>query len=389
MAVTQLDPQKQKQAGEYARRKRQVAVLGMAFFGVYTLAWLVLGWSSFLRNTLMAITNRPVLLVPLFVMIYGGIYGLLSLPMDYYAEFSLPHHFNLSNQRLKDWFIDRLKGVLVGLPILILVVEVIYALLGWQPNTWWLFLAGFLLIFNVLLANLAPVLLKPLFNKYNPLGDEYVELAEKLTKLAKKCGTHVRGVYQFDMSRRTKEANAALTGFGRTRRVILGDTLLKEFSIDEIETVMAHELGHNANKDILLGIAFQTLITLAGLYCAQHALRIGAVWSGLQGPADPASLPLLALIIGLFEVVTIPLGNAYSRWRERMADEYSLKMTGNGMAYASALTRLANQNLAEVDPEPWVEWLFYSHPSLKRRIKMAEDFAAQKVLKTVFKYPGS
>jgi STE24 endopeptidase len=174
------------------------------------------------------------------------------------------------------------------------------------------------------------------------------------------------------MSKRTKAANAALTGLGNTRRIILGDTLLKEFTPDEIETVLAHELGHHVHKDIPAGMLISALLTLGGLYIAALGLNWGVTYFGFEGVSDIAALPLFMLVMGLYGLVTMPLSNAYSRWRERRADQYALEATGNGQAYASALTRLANQNLAEADPEPWVEFLLYSHPSLSSRIAMAE-----------------
>jgi len=269
--------------------------------------------------------------------------------------------------------VDQLKGLLVGVPLGLGLLELVYALLRWQPDSWWLWVAIALIVINVLLANLAPVLLMPIFNKFVPLGEEYAELSERLLRLAERAGAKVRGVYQFDMSRRTKAANAALTGLGNTRRIILGDTLLSEFSTDEIETVMAHELGHHANNDILLGIVVESAVTLVGLLLAFWGLRWGVAVFGFQGPADPAAMPLLVVVMGLYSLVTMPLGNGFSRWREKRADQFALRLTGNGDAFASALTRLANQNLSQVDPEPWVEWLFYSHPSLGKRIAMAKS----------------
>jgi STE24 endopeptidase len=182
----------------------------------------------------------------------------------------------------------------------------------------------------------------------------------------------VRGVFKFDMSRRTKAANAALMGLGNTRRIVLGDTLLNEFTPDEIETVLAHELGHHVNQDIPVGIILESVLTLGGLYLASLGLKWGAATFGFAGPADIAALPVFALVMGAYSLVTMPLGNAYSRWRERRADAYALRATGNGAAYASALTRLTNQNLADADPEPWVEFLLYSHPALSRRIALAK-----------------
>jgi len=180
-------------------------------------------------------------------------------------------------------------------------------------------------------------------------------------------------VFKFDMSKRTKAANAALTGIGNTRRIILGDTLINEFTPDEIETVLAHELGHQVNRDIPLMIIFGTLSTLVSLYLASLALNWAVGYFGFTAPADPAALPALMLILSIYGLVTMPLDNAFSRWRERLADGYSLQATNQPGAFASAMTRLANQNLSEVDPEKWVVFLFYSHPPLNERIAMANE----------------
>jgi STE24 endopeptidase len=309
-----------------------------------------------------------------YAAVFGAIYFVIDLPLSYYSGFVLPHRFGQSNETLNGWVIDQLKGIAVGAVLGGVVLEVIYAVLRAFPDTWWLWAAGIMLIFSVLLANLAPVLLFPIFYKFKPLGEEYRDLIDRLVRLFEKANTKVQGVYQFDMSTRTKSANAALTGLGGTRRIILGDTLLTQFTPDEIETVLAHELGHHVNKDIPLSIAVQTASTVVGLWLASLALRWGAAAFGFTSPADIAALPVFMLVMGLYGLVTMPLTNAFSRWRERKADEYALESTHNAAAFASAMTRLANQNLSEVDPEPWVEFLLYSHPALEKRIKMARQY---------------
>jgi STE24 endopeptidase len=197
---------------------------------------------------------------------------------------------------------------------------------------------------------------------------------ERLTRLAGAAGTRVRGVYRFDMSSKTLAANAAVVGLGNTRRIILGDTLLDNFSADEIETVLAHELGHHVHGDMGRGILVQSALTLGGLWLASLALRWGVTAFGFNGVADVAAMPWLALVLGAFGLVTTPLSNAYSRWRERLADRYALETTHQPQAFASAMTRLADQNLADADPERWVEVLLYSHPAISRRVAMAEEF---------------
>lgn len=370
-----LDADRQEKAKEYARIRRRLFLVDLVVGGIYALAWLALGWSVALKQALQGVTNNQWLLVAGFGLVFGGLYFLINLPLGYYSGYVLPHRFGLSNQTLPGWLKDLAKGLLVGGILGLLVLELIYAVLRAAPVTWWLWAGLILLILNVVLAQLAPVLLFPIFYKFKPLGEDHADLAERLIRLAEAAGTQVRGVYEFDMSRRTKAANAALTGLGNTRRILLGDTLISEFTADEIETVLAHELGHHVHHDLPLGLLVESAITLGGLYLASIGLNWGVAAFGFESPADIAALPLFALVLGLYGMVTMPLGNAFSRWRERRADAYALEVTGKGEAYASALTRLANQNLAETEPEEWVEVLLYSHPALSKRIATARSYA--------------
>jgi STE24 endopeptidase len=371
---TTLDPEKQKQAKEYSRIRRRLWLVDTVFSAVYALAWLFLGWSISLRTWLMTITTNEWLLVAFYIVIFGGVFALINLPLVYYSGFLLPHRFNQSNQSFKDWIVDQLKGLAIGAPLGLIMIELIYLALRLTGSSWWLWVAGGLLLFNVLIANLAPVLIMPLFNKFVPLGDEHKELAERLLDLANRANTKVKGVFKFDMSKRTNAANAALTGLGNTRRIILGDTLIKEFTLDEIETVLAHELGHHVHKDILFLIAFGTLSTTLGLFIASLAMNYAVTFFSFTSIADIAAFPALMLILGAYGLLTSPIDNAVSRWRENMADDYALSSTKKGEAFASAFTRLANQNLGEIDPEKWVVFMFYSHPPLGERIEKAKRF---------------
>ena len=375
-----LDPERQKQAKRYARIKRRLMLVDLLLSAGYGIAWLGLGGSAGLKQALLGLSlwgtpvaTNPWLMVALFAGVFGGILFIIELPLSYYSDFVLPHQYGQSNETLRGWIGDQVKGILIGAVIGGLLLEIIYLVLRTFPDIWWLWAAGLMLVFNVILANLAPVLLLPLFNKFVPLGEEHRDLAERLVRLSERAGTKVKGVFKFDLSRRTKSANAAVTGVGNTRRIILADTLIQEFSPDEIETVLAHELGHHVNHDIPLLIAFETISTVVGLWLASVGLGWGAAAFGFEGPADIAALPVLILVMGLYGLITMPLTNGFSRWRETLADRYALASTHNGAAFAAAMTRLANQNLSEVDPEPWVEFLLYSHPSLSKRIAMAQS----------------
>jgi STE24 endopeptidase len=372
--AVRLDPEKQVQARRYARLRRRLWLVDTLLSTAYLLVWLLTGWSGRLVAWLRAYTSNEWLLVLLFAAIFVGIISLLELPLGYYSGFILPHRFGMSNQTFKGWVVDQLKGLAIGAPLGLLVLELVYLALRLTGGWWWAWTAVGMLLFTVLLSNLAPILIMPLFNKFVPLGEEHADLADRLMKLAEKAHTKVRGVFKFDMSRRTKAANAALTGLGSTRRIVLGDTLINEFSTDEIESVLAHELGHQVHRDIPVLIAFETVMTLVGLFLASLGLNWAVRQFGFSGPADIAGLPALVLVLGAFGLITQPLGNAVSRWRERMADEYALESTGKKDAFASAFVRLANQNLGELDPEKWVVFMFYDHPPLGERIKMAEGW---------------
>lgn len=373
---TALDPERQEQAKEYARIRRRLWLVDTFLNAVYAVAWLAFGWSLSLREWLSAFTSNDWLLIALYVAVFGGILALLAFPLGYYSGFVLPHRFGQSNQSLKDWVIDRIKGLAIGAPLGLVMLELLYLALRLTGNLWWLWAAGGLLLFSVIFSNLAPVLIMPLFNKYVPLGDEHKDLEERLLNLARNAGTKVQGVFKFDMSKRTKAANAALTGIGNTRRIILGDTLINEFTPDEIETVLAHELGHHVHKDIPFLILSGTLLTTIGLFIASQALNYAVTFFSFTSIADVAAFPALSLIIGAYGLLSQPVENALSRWRENMADDYALQSTGKHLAFASAFTRLANQNLGEIDPEKWVVFMFYSHPPLGERIAKAKKFTA-------------
>lgn len=372
--MTQIDLERQKQAKLYGRIKRRLWLVDQGITLLYAFLWLVTGWSVALRSWLASMVNNDWFIVAGFAAVFSGIFFLISLPMGYYTGYILPHRFDLSTQALKDWVIDQLKSLVVGAVLGLVLIELVYLILRLTGDNWWLWLTGGMLFFSVLMTNLAPVLLMPLFNKFTPLDEEHADLADRLVALAEKAGTKVRGVFKMDMSRRTKQANAALTGLGNTRRIILGDTLISEFSADEIETVLAHELGHHVNRDIAWLIGGGTVLTALGFFLVSRAMAWAIAVFGFTGASDPAGLPALMILLSLYQLITMPIENAFSRWRENKADDYALQATNKAEAFSSAFKRLANQNLSDVDPEAWVVFMFYSHPPLQARIAKADGW---------------
>src|SRR3990172_5414000 len=183
---TTLDPEKQKQAKEYARIRRRLWLVDTIFSALYFLARIVLGWAVSLREQLTDVTTNQWLLVPMFIAVFGGVFFVLNLPLGYYSGFVLLPRFGQSNQTLNDWIMDQIKGLAVGLPLGLILIELLYLALRVTGELWWLWAAGGLLVFNVLLINLAPILIMPLFNKYIPLGEEHKDLADRLLRLAER-----------------------------------------------------------------------------------------------------------------------------------------------------------------------------------------------------------
>ncbi|MBN1230954.1 MAG: M48 family metallopeptidase [Anaerolineales bacterium] len=372
--MIELDAKKQQQARQYARIKRRLMIFETIFDLTYILVWLFKGWSSTLQIFLQDFFPAQWLLIPIYVFFFSLPLGILSLPLTYYSGYFLPRKFGLSTQSIKDWIMDGVKAGLVGGILGLVVLEGLYLFLKAAPDTWWLWMAVFMFVFRILLSSLAPAMIFPIFYKFSPLGEDHQDLQERLLLLGERTGTPLEGIYKFNLSHQTTAANAALIGLGKSKRIILGDTLIDEFSIDEIETVVAHELGHQVHQDMLTGIVVGSLITFVSFYYTSIFLDFGVRYFSLQGIAQLAAFPLLVLGIGIIGFVFMPLENLFSRWRETKADIYSLETTKKAAQFISAFNRLANQNLAEIDPQPWEVFLFHSHPPIKQRIRMAQTF---------------
>ena len=364
------------EARRYNRIRRRLSVADFVLGLGLLVVLLATGWTRTLRD-LAYIGSRQHYVVAVFF--YLGMLlllgKLLGLGLDYYG-FRLEHRFHLSNQKFGSWIWDEFKGWLVGLVLGGIVVELIYYVIRVSPQHWWLIAwVAFIALF-ILFAQIAPVVLFPLFYKFQPLANE--ELKQRLVRLGERAGTRVRGVYEWKLSEKSKKANAALTGLGSTRRIILADTLLGNYSDDEIEAVLAHELGHHVHRHIMKGIALQAAITFVGFWAASFVLNYAVVrWQMFATLADFANLPLLALVSTVLSFLLLPLLNAYSRYNERQADRYCFQSITNIEPFISSMNKLADQNLAERTPSKWVEALFHSHPAISRRVAAARTYAQE------------
>jgi len=354
----------------YNRIRRRLGIADFLIGFAFLVVLLAMRWSDSLRDLAyrMGFQNYMLSLF-MYIVLLLGISKVLGLGLDYYG-FRLERRFKLSNQRFSAWLWDESKGFLVSLVLGSIVIELLYFTIRQWPQNWWLLAWALFMGLFVLLAQLAPVVLFPIFYKFEPLDDE--ELKRRLIMLGQRAGTRVRGVYRWRLSEKSKKANAALTGLGNTRRIILADTLLDNYTTDEIEAVLAHELGHHVHRHILKSILVQAGITFAGFWAANFTLHYAVDHHMFEELSDFANLPLLALVSVVLGFVLMPALNAYSRHNERQADRYAFESIASIDPFVSSMNKLADQNLAERMPSRWVEWFFHSHPSISRRLAAAE-----------------
>ena len=344
-------------------------VLGLAFL----LVLLLTGWNGVLRDwAYSAAFQYYTFSVFVYVFILMLAAKVLGLGLDFYG-LRLERRFKLSTQKTRAWVWDQVKEFLVGLVFATVISELLYFTIRVSPQHWWMIAWALFMGLFVLLAQIAPLVLFPIFYKFEPLEND--DLKNRLIRLSERAGTKVRGIYKWHLSEKSNKANAALTGLGATRRIILADTLLDHYSADEIEAVLAHELGHHVHRHILKSILLQALVTLGGFWAANYVLHWSIEqWGMFDTLSDFSNLPLLVLVSTILSLLLMPALNAYSRFNERQADRYAFESIRSVQPFISSMNKLAAQNLAERTPSRWVEWLFHSHPAISRRVAAAESW---------------
>lgn len=304
-----------------------------------------------------------------FLLVILFFYYLLSLPFNFYAGYILEHKFNLSRQKISSWWMDQLKSGILGYIIFLVLISGFYWVLI-KFDQWWLAISVLWIVFSVVLAKLTPVLIIPLFFKYKKLEDE--ALRQRIFSLARKMQVKLMDVFEIDFSKKTLKANAAFTGMGKTKRVILADTLKNKYSHDEVESILAHEFAHFKLKHIFKLIAINSLLTLGLFYLIFKTNMCLLGVFKLTSLTQLASLPLVFLYFMLFGIVLQPLEAFVSRRFERQADSLALKTTQNKEAFISLMEKLSEQNLADRNPHPLIKFFFFDHPSIDERIKAAK-----------------
>lgn len=376
MGEPSFDPRIREKAQLYYKKRRLARWVGMvysllfaaAFFATPSARWLVArvgssGW------------NLALYLALVITAYLGG-----DLVISYFVGYRVDRRFGLSTQTLGAWLLDGIKSWVLGLILAVPLLLGLHWLTYRFAGLWWLYAGLGWIAVTVILANLAPVVVLPLFFKSVPLQDE--ELRGRLETLFDRSGASIRGIFVMNMSSKTNAANAMVTGTANTRRMILGDTLTRNYTPDEIEVVMAHELGHHhlRHMPILLavGSAFGLLVFwLASLILPVLWIFLGYNAQGIApaaGVSDPAFLPVIPFVVGLVFSMLGPFQSAVSRKLEYDSDEYALQLTGKSEAFMGAMARLADQNLSVLDPPKLDVLLWHDHPPIGQRIEHAKAF---------------
>ncbi len=349
---------------------------------VITLGFLIFlqlsGTSARLNAWAFSTTDRSWLQVLIYMTCFFNLLTVVSLPTHLYSGFVLERRFNLSDQKLRRWAWDELKKYLLSISFFLLTMELLYFAVTVFPKTWWLLAGSGWLFLTLFLTRIFPTLIIPLFYPTKPLPEG--ELKDGLLNLCKKCRVKVLGVYELALSRKTRKANAALVGLWGSRRILLGDTLTKAYTTPEIEMVVAHELGHHVKRHILRAFVFNTALTFAGFYLLYACSERITLALGGSHLADLSIFPALVLLVFVAGLFVLPLQNGFSRWQENQADRFALETLPSREVFNSLMNRLGEQNLADFNPNPWIEFFLYDHPSIAKRLKRASDLFEKGVI---------
>ncbi len=362
-----LNKERQVLARRYEKEKRILGLAGALLSLLILVAFYFSGLSAWLAN----LFRSFILTFILYVAAFQAILAVLGMPLNFYSSYVHEHKWKFSNHTVRSWLWDEIKSFLVGLVIIYIMLSLLLWTMALFPRAWWLVAGVAFALVSVVLATIFPVVVLPLFNKYTPIENK--ELTDALEKILSRGGLKSSGFFEEDMSRQTKKENAFLAGLGKTRRVVLGDNLMDKMSVAEVESIIAHEVGHHRHRHIWKNLVIGTLQSLVVFYILNWAMRLLFSQFLANSRWNMTLLPLFFIFFGLISGFLFgPLGNSLSRFFERQADRYALKSIEDKRAFMTALAGLADRNLSNAYPAWWVKLLYYSHPPIGERLSMAE-----------------
>jgi STE24 endopeptidase len=367
-----IDRDRQVIARRYRNDNLKWNIVSLVVSALFLIVILVFDISKGFADFLSGYVNARLLLIAAYFTVLYLVFSFMSLPFAYVEGYYIEHKYGFSTQNRRAWLIDWLKSSVVTYVIGLIVFEVIYLLMPASPGLWWLWLSLILVGFSVILTNVFPVVILPLFYKSIPVEDG--ELKSEITQLSGRAGVGIKGVYSIDLSSKTTKANAAVAGLGNTKRILIGDTLISKYETGEILSAVAHEIVHYREHHMWWLILWQSFITVFMFYILFRVQPFVYGWFGFDHASEIAAFPLFAFIFAVISYVFRPIGAALSRYYERRADRGALNLTGNSEAFVSLIAKFCNEQLSIAYPNRFVEWYKYSHPSPGKRIAFAEKW---------------
>jgi len=359
-------------AKRYSYIRYGLSLIGTAYLLALLFLSVATGFSDNLSASLSVSIPNPYFIVPAYLLILYFLYYLLNFPLNLYQSFILEHKFALSNQKLGDWLLDQIKTGIISYIIGLILLAAFYAILKYSAHSWWVVVSVFWIFFSLIMAKLMPIVIIPLFFKYRKMTD--LALRVRILNLADKMRVKLLDVFEIDFSKKTLKANAAFVGMGKTRRVILADTLKDKYTPEEIEVILAHEFAHYRLRHMQKLIFINSLVTLALFFIIFKTNNYTLNIFGLSSLSDLAALPVVLIYFVVFGLITGPLENFISRKLEKNADITALKITSLKEPFISLMDKLGKQNLADTDPHPIIKYFFFDHPPINERIEMARNY---------------
>ncbi len=360
----------QKRAKAYWRYKHTLSLLGLVASVSYLIIIQFTVVSSHLKIIATSISSNFYIAFSIYLLTVSLIYHIVILPLNLYESFILEHKFSLSNQNLLNWVKDDLKKLAISVIFFIILVETLYAIGKNFKGSWWFVSSIVWIIFSIIFTKLFPIFIIPIFYKYNILSNSQVR--NRTLHLAKAFNIKVMDVFEIDFSKNTKKANAALVGWGDTMRVILADNLIREFTTEEIEVVVAHEMAHYKLHHIWKLVSIGAIFTVIFFFILSRIAQDIAVRMAASDPFDMSIFPACYLLFILYGIITIPAQNGILRKLEKDADILALKITNLKYAFISLMEKLAKKNMSDENPNALIEFLLYDHPPIAKRIALAK-----------------
>lgn len=362
-------------AKEYQRIKKTLSLMHLISTPLLLAVWAFSGISISVHEFVLGVSYNFIWQIAAFFTLFSLFFFLIDLPLSFYSGFVVEHQFRVSNLSFKNWILENLKRAVLSFSFSLLLIIGLYFLIQQRPSDWWLWAWAAYAAVSMIMGKLFPVFIVPLFYKYQPLPEG--ELKDRILALLSRFGLPAANLFSINLSKTTKKANAAFMGIGKTKRVVLSDTLIESFTPAEVEQVVAHELGHFKHRDIWKQLALGLVISFLCFYLGFHGLQKMLSVLGLQSAAEVAGLPLLMLIFLGVSYFSMPLTNGFSRRCEFAADRFALDACRDRDVFISMMDKLGKLNLSDPDPAPWYEFIFYSHPSIKKRIATANDWSGK------------